>query len=77
MSHRTEQVGEVMQREFEQATIADDADAALARLQACGCKSMPVLRDGHLLGVLTMDNVGEYVMVQAALRRPKAAVVRS
>lgn len=69
-------VGEVMQREFEQTTIAEDADVALARLQACGCKSMPVLRDGHLLGVLTMDNVGEYVMVQSALRRAKVAVVR-
>ncbi len=73
LAERGEQtpVSEVMQREFEQATIAEDADVALARLQACGCKSMPVLRDGRLLGVLTMDNVGEYVMVQSALRRAK------
>jgi hypothetical protein len=34
-----------------------------------------VLRDGKLLGVLTMDNVGEYVMVQAALRGEKAEFV--
>ena len=31
--------------------------------------------DGELLGVLTMDNVGEYVTVQAALRETKAELV--
>jgi CBS domain-containing protein len=67
-------VGDVMQREFQQASVSEDADVALARLQACGCHSMPVLRDGHLLGVLTMDNVGEYVMVQSALRRARTVV---
>jgi hypothetical protein len=36
---------------------------------------MPVIRDGQLLGVLTMDNVGEYVMVQAALRGAKTQFV--
>jgi len=64
-------VGDVMEREFQQASATEDADAALARLQACGCRSMPVLRDGRLLGVLTMENVGEYVMVQSALGRTR------
>lgn len=64
-------VRDVMQRDFHQAHPSDEADLALARLRACGCHSMPVLRDGRLLGVLTMDNVGEYVMVQAALRGAK------
>lgn len=79
LAERGEQtlVGEVMERDFQQASVTDDADVALARLQACGCHSMPVLRDGHLLGVLTMDNVGEYVMVQSALRRARTAVVPS
>jgi Zn-dependent protease/CBS domain-containing protein len=64
-------VGDVMERDFQQANPAEPADEALARLKACGCHSMPVVRDGQLLGVLTMDNVGEYVMVQAALRGTK------
>jgi hypothetical protein len=34
-----------------------------------------VIRDGHLLGVLTMDNVGEYIMVQVALRGTKTEFV--
>jgi Zn-dependent protease/CBS domain-containing protein len=64
-------VAGAMDREFVQAMVGESADVALTRLRACGCHSMPVLRDGRLLGVLTMDNVGEYVMVQAALRGEK------
>ena len=64
-------VGSVMERDFVQAAPAEAADVALGRLRACGCHSMPVVRDGRLLGVLTMDNVGEYVMVQAALKGEK------
>lgn len=61
-------VGDVMDREFQQASPDEPADEVLARLRSCGCHSMPVVDNGQLLGVLTMDNVGEYVMVQAALR---------
>lgn len=77
LAERGEQtpVGEVMQREFQLTTPSEPADVALARLKECGCHSMPVLRDGRLLGVLTMDNVGEYVMVQAALRGTKTEFV--
>jgi CBS domain-containing protein len=64
----------VMDRNFAQASPQEPADDVLTRLKACGCHSMPVIRDGQLLGVLTMDNVGEYVMVQAALRGSKAGV---
>jgi Zn-dependent protease/CBS domain-containing protein len=65
-------VGTAMDREFQQASPLEDAEEVLARLRNCGCHSLPVIRDGQLLGVLTMDNVGEYVMVQAALRGEKA-----
>jgi Zn-dependent protease/predicted transcriptional regulator len=68
-------VGDVMARDFVQAGPNDDAELALTRLKDCGCHSMPVIRDGQLLGVLTMDNVGEYVMVQAALRGAKTQFV--
>lgn len=70
-------VGEVMDREFQQASPWEQADDVLTRLKACGCHSMPVIRDGQLLGVLTMDNVGEYVMVQAALKGARTAFVRA
>lgn len=65
-------VGDVMERDFQQASPYDSAEEVLARLKSCGCHSIPVIRAGQLLGVLTMDNVGEYMMVQAALRGDKA-----
>lgn len=67
----TTPVASVMERDFQQASPDEPAEEVLARLKACGCHSMPVVQDGRLLGVLTMDNVGEYVMVQAALRGAK------
>jgi CBS domain-containing protein len=68
-------VSTAMEREFQQASPLEDAEEVLARLRNCGCHSLPVIREGQLLGVLTMDNVGEYVMVQAALRGEKAEFV--
>jgi Zn-dependent protease len=68
-------VGDVMEREFQQASPNEPAEEVLARLKSCGCHSLPVIRDGHLLGVLTMDNVGEYIMVQVALRGTKTEFV--
>lgn len=68
-------VAEVMDREFQQANPQEPADEVLARLKSCGCHSLPVIGDGKLLGVLTMDNVGEYVMVQAALRGTRTEFV--
>jgi len=68
-------VGDVMEREFSQASPTELADDVLTRLKSSGGHSIPVIRDGQLLGVLTMDNVGEYVMVQAALRGAKGQFV--
>jgi Zn-dependent protease/predicted transcriptional regulator len=66
-------VGDVMDRGFQSASPQEPAEEVLARLKSSGSHSMPVTRDGQLLGVLTMDNVGEYVMVRAALgTRPMA-----
>ena len=70
-------VGDVMARDFQQASPGEQADDVLTRLRSCGCHSMPVIRNGKLLGVLTMDNVGEYVMVQAALRGARTGLART
>jgi CBS domain-containing protein len=55
-----------MQREFETTSPSESLDAAFARLQACRCRTMPVVERGRLVGVLTAENVGEYVMIQGA-----------
>ncbi len=42
---------------------------ALTRLRTAGCASVPVLEAGRLVGLLTLENVGELMMVQSALSR--------
>lgn len=68
----TTPVGEVMSRDFMVADPDEPAEAALARLRGCGCQSLPVARGGQLLGLLTLDNVGEFLMIRAALRKQSA-----
>lgn len=61
-------VGDAMDRNFETADPFEMLDGAFARLQACDCRAVPVTRNGSLVGILTMDNVGEFMIVQSALR---------
>ncbi|GIV17445.1 MAG: protease [Armatimonadota bacterium] len=60
-------VREVMQRDFEVADAAEMLENVLPRLQACACHSIPVVRSGELVGLLTMDNIGEFMLIQSAL----------
>lgn len=64
----------VMQREFETAEPNEMLQSALPRLAASPDHVMPVLQDGTLVGLVTQENLGEYLMIQSALRRRKAAV---
>jgi Zn-dependent protease/CBS domain-containing protein len=62
-------VAQVMRRDFLVADASDMLDTALQRLQGHACHTIPVVRHGHLVGLLTMDNVGEFLSVQAAIRK--------
>jgi hypothetical protein len=42
---------------------------AFQSLQECQCHTLPVIDDGHLLGLLTAENVAEALMIQEALRQ--------
>ena len=65
-------VADAMDRDFPQASPTDSAADVLTRLKSSSLHTLPVIRNGQLLGVLTLDNVGEYVMVQSALKGAKA-----
>jgi Zn-dependent protease/CBS domain-containing protein len=60
-------VADVMQREFQVADSSDMLDGAMERLQACRCRTLPVVHDGRLVGLVTMDNIGEFVLIHSAL----------
>ncbi len=61
-------VAEVMHREFEIFDSYEMLEMAFARLQACQCQTVPVTHGGQLVGLLTMDNVGEFLMIQGATK---------
>jgi Zn-dependent protease/CBS domain-containing protein len=62
-------VRDAMQRDFKVVDSHDMLEKAVASLRECGCRSFPVLHNGALVGILTMENVGEFIMIQRALRR--------
>ena len=43
-------------------------ESAFAKLKDCNCHTLPVTLNGKLVGLLTMDNLGEYMRIQAALK---------
>ena len=65
---RTASVGESMQRECATAEASEMLEAVLARLQGRDCRTVPITDRGALIGLVTMDNVGEFLMIQAAER---------
>ena len=62
-------VGDVMQKEIQILEAQEMLEGAFIRLQHRQCRTAPVLDHGQLVGILTMDNVGELVAIQAALGR--------
>ncbi|HEX3684084.1 MAG TPA: site-2 protease family protein [Bryobacteraceae bacterium] len=64
----------VMQREFETAEPNEMLEAVLNRLSAAPTRVMPVLEDGKLAGLVTLENLGEYLVIQNALQRKKRSV---
>jgi Zn-dependent protease len=61
-------VSAVMQREFLQVEPGEMLETMFARLQECQCHTVPVTRHGSLVGLITSDNIGEFLMIQAAFK---------
>jgi predicted transcriptional regulator len=64
-----------MQREFATAEPNEMLETVLTRLSAAPIRTMPVMQNGAMIGLVTLENLGEYLMVQNALQRRKQAAV--
>ena len=73
---RTTPVEQVMQREFTTVDYAEMLDLALMKLEACACQTLAVTQRGQLVGLVTKDNIGEFLMIQSALRQAQGRSVR-
>jgi Zn-dependent protease len=68
-------VEDVMRRDFATIDSFEMLETALVKIQTCGCQTLPVTRGSRLVGILTMDNVGEFLAIQAALRPTRVTPV--
>ena len=59
----------VMDTYFQSVEVSEMLENAMTLLQSCGCKIMPVLRHGRLAGLLTPQNIGEFMMIHSALQQ--------
>lgn len=58
-------------------TVEDGAllEDALTRMQQSECSTVPVVRNNELVGLLTLENVGELMMISSALRNRQPRVL--
>ncbi|MCG3149802.1 MAG: putative zinc metalloprotease Rip3 [Verrucomicrobiae bacterium] len=71
----TTPVSAVMRRDFPQVEAGEMLEGLFARLQECQCHTVPVTRNGTLAGLVTSENIGEFLMIQAALKGRGTALV--
>ena len=63
-------VGDVMQTDFQVVQSSEMLDAAFRRLSEHRCNTAPVSSQGRLVGMMTMDNIGDFLAIQGALDKP-------
>jgi Zn-dependent protease len=64
-------VSGIMRRDFQVVDANEMLEPAFIRLQACDCHTMPVTYHGKLIGLLTTDNIGEFLMIQSVLKKSR------
>jgi CBS domain-containing protein len=65
-------VRNAMRRDVPTVDSHDMLEKALQTLAQSSGRSIPVEHNGQLVGMLTTENVGEFIMIQTALRQAKA-----
>jgi Zn-dependent protease/CBS domain-containing protein len=67
-------VADVMRRDITEIDSHEMVEAALERLQENGSKTLPVTHNGQLVGLVTSENITEYLMIRSAMRSKRGAV---
>jgi CBS domain-containing protein len=68
-------VTKVIEREFQTAEPNEMLEGVLIRLATSPARVLPVIEDGRLVGLVTAENLGEYLMIQKALHRRELNVM--
>ena len=70
-SPASEVVASVMRKEYQHCEPGEMLESVFMRIQEDGAHTVPVVRDGELVGLLTMENIGEMLRIQAALDKQR------
>jgi CBS domain-containing protein len=62
-------VRDSMRRDIATVDPRERLTQALALIRQCNCRSLPVEHEGRLVGLLTLDNVGQFLSIHSALRQ--------
>lgn len=67
-------VADIMRRDVTEIDSHEMVEAALQRLQENSSKTLPVTHNGLLVGLVTSENITEYLMIRSAMRSGRGAV---
>ena len=66
-------VGEVMRSDVPEVDSHEMVESALMRLQESGAKTLPVSHAGRFVGLITAENITEFLMIRSALQTARSA----
>jgi Zn-dependent protease len=61
-------VSDVIQRNIPSVDSHEMVETALMRLQESGAKTLPVMHGGRFVGLVTSENITEFLMIRSALK---------
>lgn len=67
-------VSAVMKTDLPEVDSYDMVETALERIQQSGVPALPVTHGGRLVGIITSENITEYLMIRSALRSAASGI---
>ena len=61
-------VATTIQTAYAEVDGGEMLESAFSKLRDCNCHTLPVMQADHVVGLVTMDNLGEYMRIQAAIK---------
>ena len=70
-------VSEVMQHDCPVISAPEMLPSAVERLEGSSFRALPIVQNGRLTGLLTLENLVEFLMIQSALSQPHRATTKT
>lgn len=67
-------INQVMRRNCQTVDESQMLEKTFQRMREAECPTVPVLREGVLVGLVTLESVGEWMMIRSALNKARARV---